>query len=403
MQVVLPILKVREVITMKDYINEASAHVQLQEGIRVIEQLFLECYLRPGISTKELARKTLLPLPVATAIKKELIRAGALQQERGVHCTPAGQAYIERERKYEGIDKRLYLRLMEKEFDWKSELAELLAMLQECFHGRPQVNVQIDQSKCTLETSLSRAVLCLRNHTLIGKKILCVGDDDLVSVSLGFLLKRLFPSASGPKGMIDVVDIDERFLSYISDIAERENLPITCHHADLREPLPEKLHGQYDCFFTDPPYTLQGMVLFLSRGISALKPGKGLPVFFSFAHKSPDFMLAMQREFIQMGLTVSETIPSFNEYEGAEMIGNRGQMFILKSTEHTRPDISGRFEDAIYTGEVRRTMRTYGCKQCGEPILVGIQGSYKTIEELKNKGCPRCSHATFDLKEKKSI
>ncbi|GIP35043.1 bis-aminopropyl spermidine synthase family protein [Paenibacillus sp. J2TS4] len=388
---------------MNDYIEQASANVRLQEGSRVIEQLLVECYLKPGISTKELARKTLLPVPVAAAVKKELIKAGVLQQGRGVYCTSTGNSYIEKVWGYDGIDKRLYQKLMEKETDWKSELADLILRLQPWFQARPQVNVQIDQSKCTLETSLSRAILGLRNHTLIGKKVLCVGDDDLVSVSIGFLLKRLFPSGSYPNAMIDVVDIDERFLSFIREIAEQEKLPIACHQVDLREPLPERLQRQYDCFFTDPPYTLQGMTLFLSRGISALKSNKGLPIFFSFAHKSPDFMLAMQREFIRMGLTAGETIPSFNEYEGAEMIGNRGQMIILKTTEQTRPDITTLFEDALYTGEVKRTLRTYSCKECGESVIVGFQGTYATIEDLKNEGCPRCRHDTFDLKHKKTV
>lgn len=388
---------------MKNYIEVASANIRLQEGFRVIEQLLIECYFRPGISTKELARKTLLPVPVATAIKKELIREGALEQDRGVRCTYEGNAYIEKEWGYEGLDKALYQKLMADETDWHSELADILLILEGLFQSRPQVNVQIDQSKCTSKTSLARAILCLRDHSLIGKQVLCVGDDDLVSVSLGFLLKRLFPNARNSKTTIHVVDIDDRFLRYIQEIAEREGLQIKCHNLDLRQPLPEELHGQYDCFFTDPPYTLQGLNLFISRGISGLKKKKGLPIFLSFAHKSPDFTLAMQREFVRMGLMAKEVIPHFNEYEGAEMIGNRSQMIILKTTELTSPDITSSFEDALYTGEVKRTRRTYRCKQCDELVLVGIQGVFTTIEELKNQGCPGCGYDTFDLIEKKTI
>jgi predicted methyltransferase len=95
------------------------------------------------------------------------------------------------------------------------QLADILLLLEDLFQSRPQVNVQIDQSKCTVKTSLARAILCLRDHSLIGKRILCVGDDDLVSVSLGFLLKQLFPNASHSKATIEVVDIDDRFLCYI--------------------------------------------------------------------------------------------------------------------------------------------------------------------------------------------
>lgn len=68
---------------MIHYIEEVKTKVRLQEGVQVIEQLLVASYMRPGISTKELARHTYLPVPVASAIKKELIKAGALIQDRG--------------------------------------------------------------------------------------------------------------------------------------------------------------------------------------------------------------------------------------------------------------------------------------------------------------------------------
>ncbi|UNK19945.1 bis-aminopropyl spermidine synthase family protein [Paenibacillus sp. N3/727] len=387
---------------MKNYIAEANANVHLQEGSRVIEQLLVECYIHPGISTKELAKKTFLPVPVATAIKKELIKAGALTQDSGVRCTPEGVTFIEDELGYGGLDKALYQKLMANDFDWKAELSDLLQLLTDIFQQRPQVNVQIDQSKCTVETSMRRAILCLREHALIGKKIICVGDDDLVSISLGFLIKKLFPNIRNQRALITVVDVDERFLQYIRNTAEQEGIEVICRSLDLRQPLPKKLCGQYDCFFTDPPYTLQGMTLFVSRGISALKKEKGLPIFLSYAHKSPDYNLAILRELVRMGLSLREIIPHFNKYEGAQMIGNSGQMIILKTTELTEPIVTCSFEDALYTGEVKRTLRTYQCKQCHGSLLVGIQGEFHTIEDLKNQGCPHCENDTFTLIAKKN-
>jgi N4-bis(aminopropyl)spermidine synthase len=391
---------------MINYIEAAGSRVKLEEGNLVIEKLLLSCYFKPGIATKELARRTLLPVPVATAIKKELMRAGALIQKSGVHCTAEAKEWIEEARGFSGLDKALYLQIMDSNMDdlrSQPEMVEILQKLEDIFMQRPQVNVQIDQSKCTPETSLRRAILCLRHHSLIGKRILCVGDDDLVSISLGLLLQCLFPDARRQQAQIDVVDLDERFLRQIEEIAAREKLPVQCRHLDLREPLPLDLHLQYDCFFTDPPYTLQGMSLFVSRGIAALKKMKGLPIFLSFAHKSPDFMLAMHREFVRMGLTVHTTLPHFNEYEGAEMIANRSQMIVLKTTGLTNPEITDAFADALYTGEVKRTLRTYRCKQCDHAIHVGIQGDVATIEELKNQGCPACKHDIFQLVEKKHI
>lgn len=40
-------------------------------------------------------------------------------------------------------------------------LIDLLPILEEFLSQRPSVDVQIDQSKCTPETSLRRAILCL--------------------------------------------------------------------------------------------------------------------------------------------------------------------------------------------------------------------------------------------------
>ncbi|USG64823.1 bis-aminopropyl spermidine synthase family protein [Brevibacillus ruminantium] len=388
---------------MKNYIELTSKQVRLQEGPQAIEKLLLECYLHPGTSTKELARKLLLPVPVTAAIKKELIKLGALRQDRGVSCTADGTAFLEKKRGFDGLDIGLYRKLMNAEMDWREELADILAQLHPLLEGRPQVDVQIDQSKCTPETSLKRAILCLREHALVGGRILCVGDDDLVSVSLGLLLKRLFPQQWENKASITVVDIDERFLRYIAELATREGLPITCTRADLRQPLSPKQIGTFDCFFTDPPYTLPGMSLFVSRGISVLQKKKGLPIYLSFAHKSPEFMLDMQREFIRMGLVVTEVIPHFNEYEGAEMIGNRGQMIVLKTTEQTLPRIKGSFDEALYTGEVKRTLRTYRCRGCEGSIQVGFQQDFPTIERLKMNGCPLCQHDTFDLVKKRSV
>ncbi|GIO34654.1 MULTISPECIES: bis-aminopropyl spermidine synthase family protein [Paenibacillus] len=387
---------------MKSYIEQASQHIRLQEGKQAIEQLLVECYLNPGISTKELARKTLLPTPIAAAIKRELMKAGALKQDRGVRCTPDGAAWMENIYGYAGLDRTLFRELLQ-ETKWNEKLQDVMAILRELFSLRPSVNVQIDQSKCTPETSLNRAILCLKQHALIGKKILCVGDDDLVSVSIGLLLQKLFPSGGHNVTKVQVLDIDERFLGYIETIAKERGLPITCRRLDLREGLPEYLHGRFDSFFTDPPYTLQGMSLFVSRGIQALKREKGLPIFLSFAHKAPSFMLAMQREFTRMGLTVAANFPRFNAYEGAEMIANRSQMFILRTTDQTKPEYPGTFADALYTGEVNQTLRTYRCKSCSREVFVGITGEIATIEQLKNEGCAGCGHDTFEMVAKKAV
>lgn len=85
------------------------------------------------------------------------------------------------------------------------------------------------------------------------------------------------------------------------------------------------------------------------------------------------------------------------------MIANRSQMIILETTAVTDAQVKDAFCDALYTGEVKRTLRTYRCMQCGQEVFVGLQGEVATIEELKNQGCPGCKNDTFLMVEKRHL
>lgn len=54
------------------------------------------------------------------------------------------------------------------------------------YEARPIADVAIDQAKCTVETALKRALLALDYTMLLNKRILCLGDDDFISVALAF-------------------------------------------------------------------------------------------------------------------------------------------------------------------------------------------------------------------------
>ncbi|MEW8974260.1 MAG: bis-aminopropyl spermidine synthase family protein [Tissierellaceae bacterium] len=388
---------------MLNYIEEVNQKVSIEEGKKAIENILITIYLKEGISTKEIARNNLLPIPIVAAIKREFIKKELIIQDRGTRLTIKGRYFIEEGLGFKRINRNLYIKLYMEPWKEHREIIEIKEKLQEIFNNRPQVDVTIDQSKSSIDTSLKRAILCLRNHNLVGKRILCLGDDDLVSVALGFLLKKLFNGNIHHATRIAVMDIDKRIIDSISNIAKKESLPIKCQHVDFRRPLADDLKNQFDCFFTDPPYTVEGMNLFLSRGIEALKDDIGLNIYFSYAHKSPDFQLIMQEYFLSMGLTVSEVIPRFNIYEGASIIGNTGQMIVLKTTNMTKGLIKAHYKGAIYTGELRETIRSYRCRQCGEIIKVGRSKKVDNIEALKSKGCHRCNGKIFDLIERKNM
>lgn len=382
---------------MDNCLQKVIQNINIEEGKEAVINTLINIYFKEGISTKELAKSNLLPIPLVTAIKKEFIKQEILLQDRGVRLTSKGKDFVEKELGFYGLNKELYMKLCLEPWKEHKEIKEIKEELGEIFMNRPQADVTIDQSKCTLDTAVKRAVLCLKNSSLIGKRVLCVGDDDLVSIALGFLLKKLFTDIKYSKTSILVLDIDERIINYINNTAEEKQLPVKSEYVDLRKPLPQKFRGGFDSFFTDPPYTLQGMNLFLSRGIEALKYQCGLNVFLSYGHKSPEFELAMQKNFVAMGLRVSEILTSFNAYDGAGIIGGVGQMIVLKTTNGSKPLIEGYYEEPIYTGELKVTVRLYKCKNCGEAITVGTSEHFKTIEELKEKGCTKCDGKLFDL------
>ncbi|NLK75559.1 MAG: bis-aminopropyl spermidine synthase family protein [Clostridiales bacterium] len=387
---------------MLNYIEEVYKKVKIEEGKKAIENILITLYLKEGISTKELARNNLLPIPVVAAIKKEFIKKGLVIQDRGTRLTIDGRQFVEDSLGFKNINSDLYMRLLMDPWKEYGEIIEIKEELQEIFDNRPQADVTIDQSKSSIDTSLKRAILSLKNHNLVGKRILCLGDDDLVSVALCFLLKKLFNNTVHHKTKITIMDIDKRIIDYINNIAIKEALPIKCEYVDFRMPLATNFRNQFDCFYTDPPYTLEGMNLFLSRGIEALKGGSGLTIYFSYAHKSPDFQLAMQKCFSSMGLIVSEVMARFNIYEGASIIGNTGQMIVLKTSNITKALIKTPYMGALYTGELKETIRSYRCNQCGVITKVGRSEKTNNIETLKLKGCYKCNCQVFKLIHRKN-
>lgn len=389
---------------MINYIHEVNKHVSIAEGEIAIENLLIQVYLSDGTSNKELAKKLLLPIPLVTAIKKEYIKLGLMEQKGGVRITNKGVQYIESELGFKGFDKQLYLKIINSTIDIEEIFKDDILFLEKIFDKRPSANVKMDQTHCTYRTSLNRAILAVKKQCVIGKKILCIGDDDLVSISIGLLLKRLFNNNISCHTEVYVIDLDERYLEYIRAISEEYSLPIKCHLADLRNPLDDKFLNEFDGFFTDPPYTLTGMNLFLSRGIAALKQTKGLPIFLSFAHKSYDHSYKMIQQFVKMGLAIEEIRSNFNSYNGGGIIGNSSQLILLRTTGYTNPCISEQesYNNLIYTGEIKKAVKLYKCKNCGEKYFIGFNKKISTIEELKTLGCSKCNGKMFIRMEKNS-
>lgn len=383
----------------EDYITLVKERTNLKEGKSFVERFLVTLYLNGNMATKALARAIGLPIPVTTAMKKEFIAFNVVEQDKGVVLTPCGVDYVEQVCGYGGLNLELYKKLLADEAFQNEFVLSLAEKYAAVFEGRPEVDVTIDQAKGTPETAFKRAMLCLREHCLLGKKILCVGDDDLVSIAIGLLAKELF--ADNPiRTFVTVFDIDTRFIAYINAVAQEYSLPVECVSVDLKDSLPLSYANSFDCFFTDPPYTSDGMSLFLSRGITALKKENGLTVFLSYGMKPVGEMFEVEKIILSHGLVIKSIDKGFNQYEGGSLLGNVSQMMMLESTGDVSPVITGDYAGSIYTREFKTPNSVYVCKQCRQKLELGPDKAYVTIEQLKREGCPHCGNKTFDLQKK---
>jgi len=363
-----------------DILRTVSQRTRLPEGEEAVRRVLREIYRHGRIGTKDLAYATRLPVPVVAAVRRELEKIGLIARRAGAILTSEGEEYV---RNVLGLSMRESL-ICEvcsgRTITVKDQFRSILKKMEEYAKLRPRPYTWLDQAFCTPETAVLRVLFMLEEGDIEGRKIIFLGDDDLTSIATGLI------EASRK---ITVIDIDERLLKLIDEISRGEGINIECVHHDLRQPLPDGLKNNYDVVFTDPPYTIQGLKLFLSRGIEALRERKCASIYLAFAHKPPEEMLSLQAAIIEMGLFIREIIPRFNRYEGAEMFANTTFLAKLETTENTHPSIIGSFDGKIYTGEASPTIRTYRCK-CGYTIDVGVGKKFQTVEDLKAQGCPRC-------------
>ena len=86
-------------------------------------------------------------------------------------------------------------------------------------------------------------------------------------------------SGVSPKEIV-VFEIDPTLCNYIAGVAKARNLPIRVVQQDLTKLLPREFLGAFDTFVCDPPETRDGLLLFVEKGLTLLKPGDGRAGYF---------------------------------------------------------------------------------------------------------------------------
>jgi N4-bis(aminopropyl)spermidine synthase len=316
-------------------------------------------------STRAVGRQTALPLPLVAAVCGELRARGVLTPDRPARLTPAGAAAFG--------DAPVALSAADR--------AGLAAALAAVAPAVPPVRVDLDQAHCTVETKVRRVLAMHAAGAVAGRRVLVLGDDDLVSVALELLAARhgIVPAS------LTVVEVDAALAGFLRSRLAGAGFPVTVLEHDLRGPLP--LEGPYDTLQTDPPYTVDGAGLFLERAAPLLRPGAD--VFLSLGVRRPAETVRLQEVLSRLNLAVRSMTPGFNEYLGAGVLGGTSALWqlVVAAGEPARPA-------SVYTG-AGRARRRYACTSCGAVQTVGEGRRWRTVGELKEAGCPRCGGRGF--------
>jgi predicted methyltransferase len=306
---------------------------------------------RPA-TTQVVARAARMPIPVVAALRREMEQMGLLQRGHGMELTAEGVALTDALGLGAPWDatcvtcdgRRVVL---------SRERRALALDLRRRWGTLPPADVTLDQAHSLPESAMRRALYMAESGALDGRAILCLGDDDGISLALGLLLRSRRYSDAAVRSHLVVVDCDRRLLDWISETAAALDVTIECMAHNLREPLPTALRGAFDVFETDPPYTPEGLRLFLARAVEALRPATALGGFVSYAHRAPAEQQEVVRTLLAAGFAIDEILPNFNEYIGAGILGNRSQLLRVSCAAALVPPLRGTYAGPLYTADRR--------------------------------------------------
>lgn len=224
--------------------------------------------------------------------------------------------------------------------------AGLVGEMDRVITAAPVSRRALDHVSATAETVVRRALWLDATFDLAGAHLLCVGDHDLTSLAVAQV---------NPAVTVTVVDLDERILGFIDEEARRRGVEVRCLFTDLRFGLPASASRWADLLITDPPYTAEGVQLFLARGLAGLRDReRGRVVMaYGFGESQPGLGLKVQRAVQDLHLVFEAILPDFNRYVGAQAVGSASDLYVCRPTASTwkaldNPERSG-LSANIYT------------------------------------------------------
>jgi predicted methyltransferase len=330
----------------RQIVGDVAGAVGLAEGVSGVGAVLSALARLEPVSIRRLSRSVELPVPIVASICGELRQRDIVSAKRPAQLTRLGRALFARGElslagaascpTCDGLGAMV-----------PGELSRVAAELAKISRQAPPPNLELDQCHCTVGTKLRRVLAVQEADALVGRRILLLGDDDLVSLAIA-LVVREFGSAQ-TVAELAVLDVDEAVVGFLRERLATSRFPVVCLRHDLREPLPVDLRCGFDTVVTDPPYTAEGARLFLTRAAEALS-GPGGNVFFSFGSRRPGAAFQVQEEISALGFAIRRLQPDFNEYVGAGALGGTSHLYHLVATPALLRERLTEFAEPLYTG-----------------------------------------------------
>jgi predicted methyltransferase len=314
-------------------VAEVTHAVGLAEGVRGVEAVIHAVARLEPVSVRALARAVDLPVPIVAAVCGELRKRGLVSEERPVQFTIRGRCQLASAVASVEISCPT---CGGRGIALPPEVARLRRGLAVLTDAAPPPLVELDQCHCTPKTKLRRVLAMHAADAINRRRILLIGDDDLLSITL----LRFIRQFGGTIEQLVVADIDQRLLDFIASELKDAPFPFACVQWDVRQ----ARAGRFDTVVTDPPYTAAGGRLFLQRAVESLA-GPGAQIFFSFGSRRPGVQSELQHAILESGLEIRSLTRDFNDYLGAGVLGGTSHQYHLTMPALDRPP-----PGQLYTG-----------------------------------------------------
>ncbi|GAG37519.1 unnamed protein product, partial [marine sediment metagenome] len=185
-----------------------AERAQLAEGIEGVRSILLIMYRFPSLKNKILSQKTGIAIPTLAAVRNELVKAGIIEKRN--FLGEKGREWVKSKLNlnfdYDPVPDNFDSTIKElpKEFAYLNKIKEFLK-------NRPIPEYALDQSHADFSTVIKKTLYLVKKGDIEGRKIIFLGDDDIISISIGL---------TGLAKEITIVDIDDRILDFLSQSAE---------------------------------------------------------------------------------------------------------------------------------------------------------------------------------------